>query len=869
MRREKRPLKLLEIVFRSIVPFEDRENLLGDLEEMFDRISRRTGKLAASCWYVLQILKFTPAYVRNNIYWSFAMIRNYVKIALRNIQKNKAYSFINIFGLAIGMACCLLIVLFVQDELSFDRYHEKGDRIYRLVDSFDVAGELSRFFALSSAPFAPALQAEFPEVEDAVRLMLGRRRMVTYKDKKFYEEGLIFADASLFNIFTFPLVKGDPDSALQAPGTLVVSEKIAQKYFGNSDPVNKSLKINEQEFLITGIMTEIPGNSHFHADMFASMKTIEQIPSIQERYFKSWARHEFYTYLLLKDENAAVGLKEKLPEFIEKHAAQQIKGILGGTLHSDLQPLRSIHLHSQLQHEISPTGDIKYVTIFSVIALFILLIACVNFMNLATARAANRSNEVGLRKVVGASRSQLVKQFLGESVLFTLVSLFLGLIFVRLALSFFNALTDKQIAAQSLSHPVLLLCILVILIFVGFVSGAYPAFFMSRYQPAKVLKGQVKLGSGRSLLRKCLVIFQFTISIVLIISTIVVLFQLDFLKNRKLGFDKDHVVVVPIRKGTIRKNAESIKAELFQNPNILKATMTIGVPGGVVAGDAIKLISDEGEKTLTVRMIYTDHDYIKTMGMEILEGRDFEKTMSTDTESAFIINEAAVRNLQLQDPLNTRFEWDRKKGKVIGVVKDFQFQSLKEEINPLVIHIWPTNTYVFAIRIRPTNIPETLAFIESKWRELDPAHPFEYSFMDDTFDQLYKSEDRLSQVFSVFSLLAIMIASLGLLGLALFMVEQRTKEIGIRKILGASMGKIFVLLSKEFALLVLCANLFAWPTAFFLMRGWLQNFAYRVDIAAWIYVAAAVLAFMVALLTVSFQAVKAALSDPVKSLRYE
>jgi len=621
--------------------------------------------------------------------------------------------------------------------------------------------------------------------------------------------------------------------------------------------------------LVTGVMREMPRNSHFHADMFASMKTLEQIPSVQKRYFQSWARHEFYTYLLLREGYSGEELEAQLPGFIEKYAAQQIQTILGGTLSSRLQPLRSIHLHSNLQHEISPNSDIKYVAIFSVIAVFILLIACVNFMNLATARAAGRAKEVGLRKVVGANRHQIIKQFLGEALLFTFIAVLISFILLVLALPSFNTLTGKSLGLENLRSLALLGVVIFILFFVGISSGSYPAFIISRYQPAAVLRRTERTVSGRSLLRKGLVVFQFGISITLIVSTAVVLNQLDFLRNRKLGFVKEHVVVVPIQDNSLRKNYEAVKADLMQNPDIVSATITIGVPGGVVASDAIQLVTDSGRKTLTVRMIYTDHDYIKTMGMEIVQGRDFSREMSTDINQAFIINEAAVRTLQLEEPLNTRFEWDKKQGRVIGVVKDFQFQSLKEEINPLVIHIWTSNTYVFALRIRSDDIPSSLAYIENKWKELDPGHPFEYSFLDETFDQLYQGEEKLGQIFTVFSVLAICIASLGLFGLALFMAQQRTKEIGIRKVLGASIGKIFLLLSREFALLVLIANLLAWPLAYILMRQWLQNFAYRVSIQPWIFLLSAAAALVIALLTISFQTLKAALADPVDSLRYE
>ncbi len=869
MAEKEHPPKILELILKHIIPFCDHEHLLGDFEEMCVRIARDRGKTLSLLWYISQILRLLPPYFKNYCAWSMNMLKNYIKISLRHLKKYKAYSLINITGLAIGMACCILIVQYVRDELSYDRYHEKADRIYRLVDALDLSEPTSRYFALSSAPFAATLKSEFAEVEDAVRFFLGRRRLVSHGDKIYYEDGIIFADASLFQIFTFPLKEGNPEAALAAPHTIVISESLALKYFGSEKPMDKVLKINDDDYLITGIMNDMPGNSHFHADIFASLKTLEQIPAVQERYFQNWARHEFYTYLLLREGYSGSGLESKLPGFIEKHAAQQIRTVLGSTLSSRLQPLKSIHLHSHLQHEIGPNGDVKYIYIFSVIAVFILLIACVNFMNLATARSTNRSKEVGLRKVVGADRYQIIRQFMGESFIYTFFALLLAFFFVRTALPLFNSLTGKEIQVQDLANVIFLAEVFFILFFVGLFSGSYPAILVAQHQPANALKASANIKSGRSLLRKGLVILQFGISIFLIIATGTVLNQLDFLRNRKLGFEKDHVVVVTIRENAIRKNSESIKADLMQNPRILNATIAIGIPGGTVAGDAVQLVTEDGKKTLTVRMIYTDHDYIKTMGIEIVEGRDFSKEMSTDIREAFIVNEAAVRMLQLENPLDTQVEWGDKKGKIIGVVKDFQFQSLKNEITPLFIQIWPLNTYVFALRISPDNIPDTLAYIEKKWKDLDPAHPFEFSFMDESFDRLYKSEEKLGQIFSTFSFLAIFIACLGLFGLALFMAEQRTKEIGIRKILGAPVGRIFGLLAKEFIYLVLIANIVAWPLAYFLMRKWLQTFAYRVDLESWIFILSAVIAFTIALITISFQALKAALADPVKSLRYE
>jgi putative ABC transport system permease protein len=796
------------------------------------------------------------------------MIGNYLKTALRHIWKHKGYSFINVAGLTVGMACCLLIMAFVRDELAFDRYNEKAARIFRLVDGFDVEGDRGRFFALSSAPFAPTLKREFPQVEEAVRLMPRSRQMVTVGEKKSYEVPF-YADASLFSVFTLPLVKGDPAAALKAPNSVVISERFAAKYFGPEDPVNKTLKIERVELQVTGVMKNMPRRSHFTSEMFVSMATLEGNANLRKTFFENWVRHEFYTYVLFHDARDAAAVEAQLPAFIERHAAATVKSVLGGTLSSALQPLTSIHLRSHFLLEIGANGDIKYVVIFSIIAVFILLIACVNFMNLSTARAAARSKEVGLRKVVGAGRFQLVRQFLGESFLFTAFALALSALLVILALPAFNGLAGKAITLRDMFDATTAGFMLAILVVVGLASGSYPAFFISAFRPGSVLKRSPGTAAGRSLLRRVLVVGQFAVSIVLIVSTGVVLDQLDFLRNRKLGFDKSHVVVMPVRVGSIRTNIEGVKASLKENPRVLSATLAIGVPGGMLAGDSIDLITEQGKKRVTVAMIYADHDYLKTMGMEIVQGRDFSKEMKTDANQAIIVNEAAVRAFGLRNPLDTGFEWDEKKGKVIGVVRDFQFKTLRQEITPLIIQIWTDSGLILAVKISADHIPETLAFLEKKWKDIDPAHPFEYSFMDQTFDAIYRGEERLGKIFSLAAGLAIFIASLGLFGLALFTIEERTKEIGIRKVLGATIGKIAVLLSREFALLVLLANVLAWPAGYFLMRRWLQNFAYRVDIQPWIFVLSAGAAFAIAVLTISWQTLRAARANPVKALKYE
>ncbi len=792
------------------------------------------------------------------------MIKNYIKIALRNLIKHKAFSVINISGLAIGMACCLLIIIFVQDELRYDRFHDKAGRIYRLTSEWSQRGIIANYpLIFSGVP--PILQNEFSEVLNFVRFDPRLNVLISSGDKKFYEERLFYTDASVFEVFTFPLVKGDPETALKEPYSIVLTGNMAEKYFSGEDPVGQTLMIdNEHDYKVTGILKKIPRNSHIRFDFLASMATLE---AQDPRYGKLWAWN-CYAYLLLPEDYSYLDLVKKLPDFIRRHRGE--KAVEAYTF--SLQPLTSIHLHSHLGSEIEPNGDIRYVYIFSVIAFFILLIACINFMNLSTARSANRAKEVGVRKVLGADRIRLAKQFLGESLFLSLMALPAAVALVEFFLPAFNALTGKDLRIDYFGNSVVFIGLIGILLFVGLISGSYPAFFLSTFRPAEVLKGKLKAGSGSMLFRKVLVVVQFSVSIVLIAGTMIITNQLDFIRNKKLGFDKEQVLVMPVSRSGIGQNFEAFKRELLQNPSVesvcgstslpsLLPTRSVFIPEGI----------EEGER-LTLRNVLVDHDFIKTFGLEILEGRDFSRDFATDREEAFVVNEAAVKEFGWDSAVGKRLiDLEGPKGRVVGVVRDFHFRSKHQKIEPLILSLLPSSRFVYfvSVKMKSSNISDTLAFLKRKWNAFSPGWPLEYFFLDDNFDRMYKSEDRLRQVFMTFTSLAIFIACLGLFGLAAFTAEQRTKEVGIRKVLGASVPGVVLLLSKEFMKWVLIANVIAWPVAYFAMSRWLQNFAYRVSIGWAVFIAAAVLALGVALFTVGFQAAKAALANPSDALRYE
>jgi putative ABC transport system permease protein len=786
------------------------------------------------------------------------MFKNYLKIAFRNIKKNRSYSFINIIGLAIGMAACLLLFLWVQNELSYDRYHEKAGRIYRVISQWESEGQVNRF-AKTSAPLGPALVNEFADIDKAVRFGTNGF-LISYENKLFFEN-VFFTDPEIFDVFKFPLIKGDPKAVLKEPHSIVISEEMEKKYFGEDDPIGKIINLDEfGDFKITGVFRDIPQNSHFKFDFLGSFHDYAAL------HFDQWGISNYLTYILTSKDFNQNKFDEKLPEFVEKYRGKEARYKYKVTY--PLQPLTSIHLHSNLRGEIEPNSSIETIYIFSAVALFILLIACLNYINLSTARYASRAREVGLRKVIGASRMQLTRQFLGESLLFSFIAALLAVALAELFLPLFNFLSGKRLAVDYFENLILLPGLAVTVLFTGLAAGSLPAFYISALQPVKALKGMLRASSRVSWLRRSLVLSQFTISIIFIFCTIIISNQLSYMRNKKLGFDKEHVVNIPIYDKDALQRYKTIKNEFLKNPRIL------GVSASSYSPRKISWYQSYWHEGLSensypmIRWISVDHDFIPTFGIEFVSGRNFSRDFPSDVKGAYILNESAVKEIGWDSPLGKQFRIIEK-GTVIGVVKDFHFRSLHQEIEPLVLYLCPEYFECFSVRISPESIPQALAFLKDKWQELVPNQLFQYSFLDEDFDSLYKAEMRLEKIFGIVASLAVFIACLGLFGLAAFTAEQRTKEIGVRKVLGASVTGIFILLSKEFVRWVLAANIIAWPLAYYAMSRWLQNFAFRTSIGLWIFLLAATVAFVVALLTVSYQAVKAAISNPVEALRYE
>lgn len=751
------------------------------------------------------------------------MLKNYLKIAFRNLLKHKAYSLINVLGLAAGIAACLLIMIYVLDELRYDRFHADADRIFRATISARINGkELNA--AYTCAPLAATLAREIPEVEASTRIYRPGNFTIRIGDKSFNEERFFFADSTVFKVFTIPLIQGDPDRALTEPNSLILSKEMAEKYFAAEDPMGKVLRVDGQtDYKVTGVFSPVPSQSHIHYDILASFI------SRDESRDEEWLSNNHLTYVKLKEAGMFAGFQSKIQGLVEKYAGPQLKKIVGismqewfkngGAYNYVFQPLTDIHLHSDLSGEVEPNGNIIYVYIFSAIAFFILLIACINFMNLATARSANRAKEVGVRKALGSMKNQLVNMFLTESVLISLFSMAIAVGLSELFLPAFNALSGKTLEINLLTNPAVLIGLLVFAALVGLLAGSYPAFYLSAFDPIMVLKGKLAGGAKGRILRSVLVVGQFSVSVALIIGTLVIRDQMDYVQNKKLGFDKEHIVIVE-NVWLMRDQRQSFKQALLTVDGVEYATVANGLPGQNIGNTAFYTEGHRADPRL-LWTIRSDYDFVKTLKMELSGGRIFSSEFSTDSTSV-ILNETAVKILGLTNPLDQfiyRFSED-KPLKVIGIVKDFNFQSLHQEIQPLIM-LPEGRGGLAAIRIRPENTTETIASIEKVWNQFQAGQPFVYKFLDEQFDALYRAEQRVSKIVGVFAVLAILVACLGLLGLAAYTAEQRTKEIGIRKVMGATVGGIVVLLSKEFLKWVLISNLIAWPVAFyFMIRGW-------------------------------------------------
>ncbi|NIM57704.1 MAG: FtsX-like permease family protein [Candidatus Aenigmarchaeota archaeon] len=785
------------------------------------------------------------------------MLKNYLKIALRNIRRYKGYSFINIAGLAIGMACCILILLWVQDELSYDRFHENADYIYRVIQDINFADH-STTWAITQGPLGPSLKEDFPEIINTTRIT-SRRFRLTYNDKSF-DERPGMADGSIFEMFSFPLIKGDPATALSDPNSIVMTEETAKKYFGSEEPLGKTIKAdNRWDFQVTGILKEVPHNSHLQFDYL--------IPFIFGRELNytvdNWRNSQFRTYVQLQKGIPAQEVIQKISGYLDE------KPTLEKDARLNLQPLVRIHLYSDYEFD-AAHGDITYVTIFSIIAFFILLIACINFMNLATARSGNRAKEVGMRKVAGAHKTDIVRQFYGESIFLAFIALFVALTIVWLLLPTFNNLAAKELSMGVSGNLLVLLGLLSITLLTGIISGSYPALFLSAFKPVKILKGSLRSGSKGSIFRKILVVFQFALTILLIICTIIIYNQLNYMRNMKLGYDKEFLIYKGMR-GDVRAKFDSVKNELLQNPNILGVTATSSEPtyGYTFSNSLWRWEGQDPDEETLMRAVFVDLDYFKTFGMEIVEGRNYSKEFPTDATEAIMVNEEAVKAMGMESPIGRRLSIGNNNFKIIGVVKNYHFRSLRQEIDPLILIYGPGQCRVLFARLRSENIPKTIGYMEDIWKEFAPGHPFNYRFLDDALNDLYRSEQRIGTILKYFSILAIFISCLGLFGLASFMSEQRTKEIGIRKVLGASVSNIALLLSREFTKWVLLANIIAWPVAYFAMYKWLQSYAYSTNIALWSFFLSGTMALVIATVAVSYQSIKAAVTNPADSLRYE
>lgn len=811
------------------------------------------------------------------------MFTNFIKIALRNIIKHRSYVIINVLGLSIGIACSILIMLFVLQELSYDKFNKKFERIYRVYLSGKI-GTSEITGAWTASPTAGTFIQDFPEVEDAVRMDNWGEVVIKYEDKSFVEKHFMLADSSFFNIFSIPLLQGDPATALNKPHTVVITRETAQKYFGDEDPVGKMIRVNTDTsyYTITGVVEKVPVNAHFEFDLLASFLTHRRAND------DFWLSNSFYTYILLKDGTSVEELEGKIPALLEKYIGPQLMEVLGITLEEFasagnsyglyLQPLADIHLNPDIEHGLKPSNDKKYIYIFSMIAFLIILLASINYMNLSTAQSANRSREVGLRKVVGSTRKSLVIQFLVESVVLTMLALIIAVIIVEYFLPSFNKYIDLQLSINYFNNWYIIPGLFLIAVLIGILAGIYPSLFLATFRPVQMLSGKLKQGARSGILRSILVIIQFFISVLIILCTIIIYRQINYMLNKDLGFNKEQLLVLRRAEAIGKEKIQVFKQEIKKYPGVINATNSTAIPGYPNNNNGFLVEGWSPDKTVLMQVNWVDYDYFDTYELKIKDesGRIFSKEFATDTAAA-IINESAVRQFGLEKPLEVRFMQPVDTGKfnylqVIGVVKNFHYQSLHEDIYPHVFlhkpEWWGWGGYI-TIRISPDNMKATIKNIEDTWEKFTSNYPFQYFFLDEEFNNIYQEEKRTSKLSLGFAILAIFVACLGLYGLTSFAAEKKTKEIGIRKVMGASIFKIILLFLREIAGLILVSTLLAWPLAYFVMKNWLQNFYFRIDLSFVEFLFSLLIAIVIAFLTVSYTVYTAAIKNPARALQYE
>jgi len=797
------------------------------------------------------------------------MLKNYLKIAIRNMARQKSYTFINIAGLAVGLTCFMLVILYARYEFSYESQHQNADDIYRInviQQHPNGAFKLSR----SMVPLGPVLLEELPGVLDFARIEMAGKSLVQAGDKKFIENNVIFTDQGFFRLFTIPVLQGDKAAALSEKYAVVITESMAKKYFGEQNVLGKTLLMdNELSLKITAVIKDFPENTHLKIDFAVSFITLQDLTS--DAYLTNWVTTRLLTYILLSPGQNITGLEHRATEIMAAHSSTEVKRAL------EFERFSKIHLYS----EVTPFGDIHRLYLFLAVGILILIIASINFMNLATARSARRSNEVGLRKVVGAKRTQIIRQFLGESILTAFLALTLAIILLKNILPYFKQLSEQALIFPGFNDWQFYVLLIMITLLLGLLSGSYPAFYLSSSQPIGILKGKVGSGNRNKYLRTILVVLQFSITIALIISTLGIHHQITYLHHKNLGFVKNQIVVIPVNGTVFDEDTEVFKSALRRHPNIIGVSGSRLLPSRIGMYNNVTWEGAAENESISLIQNKVDYDFINLYQIEVIKGRNFSRDYSSDVldynrqdvVGAVILNETAASRFGWQNAIGKKviqtFGTQRYLFTVIGVIKDFHFSSLRNRIAPLSLFLNPANPSFFSIKIGNGDIPETIKYIKTTWQDFNPQYPFEYYFLDETFEKIYQAEENLFNLFRYFSLLSIFIACLGLFGLAAFSAEQRTKEIGIRKVFGASVQGILLLLSKEFSRWIIIANLIAWPAAWFYLNSWLDEFAYRTEIAWPLFLLAGVMAIAVALVTISYQALKAATTNPIKALRYE